>query len=182
MEPSDAELVARCQESQEAFVLLYRRHAPALYAFLRSVHRGDEHAAADALQETFLRAWHALPRFEPGRPMRPWLLRIALNVGLDALERGARQEARDPALLGAPSRELDPAQGASQTDACHSLLRRASRHLSARKLAAFVLSRGQGLTYEEIAAVQGCSTMTVKRDLAEARRALAGAAMELGLA
>lgn len=181
-EPTDAEQVARCQESRDAFAQLYRRHAPPLFAFLRALHR-DEHAAADALQETFLRAYQALPRFDVTRPMRPWLLRIALNIALDALERAGRVESRDPAELPEPrSKELDPGLAASAGDALASLLRRVGDRLPARKLASFVLARGQGLTYEEIASIQGCSTATVKRDLSDALRELSGAAGELGLA
>ncbi len=40
---------------------------------------GDADAAADVAQETFLRAYHALHRFDLDRPLRPWLLRIASN-------------------------------------------------------------------------------------------------------
>ncbi len=49
-------------------------------------------------------------------------------------------------------------------------------------LAAFLLVRGQGMTYDEAAAVHGCSPATIKRDLANAGSALAAAAAELGLA
>jgi RNA polymerase sigma-70 factor (ECF subfamily) len=46
---------------------------------------GSPYDADDALQETLLRAWRGLARFEAGRPLRPWLYRIATNVCLDAI-------------------------------------------------------------------------------------------------
>ena len=41
---------------------------------------GDPDEAEDAAQETFLRAWRYLARFDPTRPLRPWLLSIASNL------------------------------------------------------------------------------------------------------
>jgi RNA polymerase sigma-70 factor (ECF subfamily) len=41
---------------------------------------GDADEAEDVAQETFLRAWRALARFDPARPLRPWLLSIAANL------------------------------------------------------------------------------------------------------
>jgi RNA polymerase sigma-70 factor, ECF subfamily len=46
---------------------------------------GSPHDAEDALQETMLRAWRALPRFRGGSQLRTWLRRIATNVCLDAI-------------------------------------------------------------------------------------------------
>ena len=43
---------------------------------------GDADDADDAAQETFIRAYHALSRFDASRPLRPWLLRITTNLSL----------------------------------------------------------------------------------------------------
>ncbi len=178
MEPSDSELVARCLEAKEAFGELYRRHAPSIFAFLKGMHRGDEHAAADSLQETFLRAWNALPRFDRERALRPWLLTIAGNVARDAIARMRRVEVR--ANVPEQATEERPDEKVATSDACWRLLERVANRLPERALEAFLLARVQGLSYAQIAAIHDCSPATVKRDLADALAALSGAAAELG--
>lgn len=59
----------------EALMLLHQEAVFRL-AYLLT---GDEHEAQDVAQETFMRAYNALGRFDEERPMRPWLLRIAAN-------------------------------------------------------------------------------------------------------
>lgn len=183
-QPTDAELVERCLRAKDAFAELYERHAPAVFAFLRSMHRGDEHAASDALQETFLRAYRALARFDRARPLRPWLFTIASHVAQDARAKSRRIEPRDPAAIGAlagATREPGPDAQAATDDAFAAILEAAKDRLAPRKLAAFLLARGQGFSCDEIAEIHECSVATVKRDLADALAVLAGAASKLGL-
>lgn len=57
----------------------------------------DEHEAADAAQDAFLRAYHALKSFQLGRPFRPWLLRIVTTQSLNRMtsqQRRARMTER----------------------------------------------------------------------------------------
>lgn len=58
---------------------LMRLHQEVVFrlAYLRL---GDPDEAEDVAQETFIRAYKSLRRFDTGRPMRPWLLQIALNL------------------------------------------------------------------------------------------------------
>lgn len=51
---------------------------------------GDPDDAQDIAQETFLRAWKHLRRFDPARPLRPWLLRIASNLASNRRRSAAR--------------------------------------------------------------------------------------------
>lgn len=82
-------LVAAKEGEEQAFVRLTAAHRQALhvhcYRILGSLHDSD-----DALQETMLRAWRAIDRFEPRAPIGAWLHRIATNVSLRMLEQRGR--------------------------------------------------------------------------------------------
>src|SRR5688572_18860192 len=67
-----------------AFRRLVERHGEALHRFCRHC-LGCERDAEDACQETFVRAWHALPRYKDGGHFRAWLWRIALNLCRDQI-------------------------------------------------------------------------------------------------
>jgi RNA polymerase sigma-70 factor (ECF subfamily) len=73
------------RDDEEAFVRLTAPHRRALhrhcYRMLGSLHEAD-----DALQETLLRAWRAIERFEPRASLSTWLHKIATNVCLRMLE------------------------------------------------------------------------------------------------
>ena len=51
----------------------------------------EEHEAADAAQDAFLRAYRALGSFKPGQPFRPWLLRIVTNTALNRIQATQRR-------------------------------------------------------------------------------------------
>ena len=75
----DGELVTRAREGDvPAFEELVRRYQAIAFrvAWLAVRDRGD---AEDAVQEAFVKAYFALPRFRPGSPFRPWILRIVAN-------------------------------------------------------------------------------------------------------
>lgn len=76
----EAELVTRAQAGDEAaFQALIDMHRQAVFRLCYLMLR-DAQAAEDMAQETFLRAYQNLHRFEQGRPLRPWLLTIAANL------------------------------------------------------------------------------------------------------
>jgi RNA polymerase sigma-70 factor (ECF subfamily) len=89
------------QGNQAAWEALMRVHQEPVFR-LAYLLLGDPDEAEDIAQETFLRAYKALGRFDTERPLRPWLLRIASNLAhnrhrsmgryLGALTRFARQD------------------------------------------------------------------------------------------
>jgi RNA polymerase sigma-70 factor (ECF subfamily) len=98
----EPDLIQRAQRGESpAWTALMRQHQEPIfrYAYLLT---GDADEAEDIAQETFIRAYRALDRFDAERPMRPWLLRIAANLASNrrrslgryfaALQRAFQQE------------------------------------------------------------------------------------------
>ena len=82
--PDPRVLDAARNGDEDAFRQLVEPHRRELHAHCYRM-LGSLHDAEDALQETLLRAWRGLGGFERGRPLRPWLYRIATNASLDAI-------------------------------------------------------------------------------------------------
>lgn len=91
-ERDDAALVAMILAGdQRAFTQLMRRHKDSLYRFVRG-YVGDASEAYDLVQEAFVAAWHALPRYDRQRSFGIWLKRIAINKCRDWHRRRAVRE------------------------------------------------------------------------------------------
>jgi RNA polymerase sigma factor (sigma-70 family) len=131
-------------------------------------HRQD---AEDAAQETFLRAFRAMARFDAARPLRPWLLEIAANRCRTALGRRAR---RPPLSAGERVEDrVDPRPGLTDPDDLAGELERGLQALRPEYRMVFVLFHEQNLSYEEIAQAVSRPIGTVKTWLHRARAQLA---------
>lgn len=86
----DRELVIRLQEGDlEALGDLFDRHRQMVYRTALSV-TCDESAAADLLQDTFLRLYRFADRVDPCRPLEPWLYRVTTNLAYTWIKRRKR--------------------------------------------------------------------------------------------
>jgi RNA polymerase sigma-70 factor (ECF subfamily) len=167
----DEELVARTVAGDtESFNELIRRWERPIYALaFRTL--GHEEDARDVCQETFLRAYRALPGFKGQAKFSSWLYRIALNLCRDWM----RRERRAP-IVAAPE-GVDLVELAGEGDTAQPLdevvgRRRLSEAVSRAMLllpedqrTAVVLKEYEGLTFQEIADVLGCPLSTVKTRL-----------------
>jgi RNA polymerase sigma-70 factor (ECF subfamily) len=168
--PSDGDLVRRAQAGErEAFGVLVRRYQRRVFSLgIRMLRNRSD--AEDLVQETFLRAFRALDRFEPDRPLAPWLYRIATNRALSSLERRGRRnhEELSPSLAAAgpnPEEETDKRR-------LERAVRAAVAELPPEQRAILALRVGEELSYREIAEVVDVPIGTVMSRLARARETL----------
>lgn len=153
----------------DAFRFLVERHQ-------QRVHRlcfhclGNEEDAREACQDTFVRAYRALPRFAPRARLSTWLHRIALNLCRDRLRR--RRHTMPIDGLEFPCRSARPDE-AVMGAADLAKLTRGLAALPPRLYQVIVLSTLEGLSHAECAAIMKCSTRAVEGRLYRARRLLA---------
>ena len=84
---SDREWVRLAQAGDRAaFTHLVRRHQDAVHRFILRM-LGSHEEALELTQETFVRAWQALPQWQPQAQVKTWIFRIASNTAMDALRR-----------------------------------------------------------------------------------------------
>ena len=123
--------------------------------------------ADDLTQETYLRAFQALPRFAGLASARTWLLAIARRVCVDSLRSQRRRPRLDPGrtLLDVQPATPDIGEGVA--------IRGLIRDLDPTRREAFVLTQSLGLTYAEAAEVCGCPIGTIRSRVARARDDLA---------
>ena len=184
---TDEELVARSiRGDNESFNQLILRWERPIYALAyRTI--GREEDARDVCQETFLRAFRALPGFRGQAKFSSWLYRIALNLCRDWMRRERRVpvvqapegvDLMDLAAEAEPSESIEDLVARKDLTA---LVERAMARLPEEQRTAIVLKEYHGLTFQEIADVVGCPLSTVKtrlyqgltvlrRELAEERR------------
>jgi RNA polymerase sigma-70 factor (ECF subfamily) len=165
---TDEELVARSiRGDAESFNQLILRWERPIYALAyRTI--GREEDARDVCQETFLRAFRALPGFRGQSKFSSWLYRIALNLCHDWL----RRERRTPLVQAPEDVDLDelaanagPSESIEDLVARKSLGRlveRAVAQLPPEQRTALILKEYHGLTFQEIADLVGCPLSTVK--------------------
>jgi len=129
---------------------------------------GDRASADDLTQETYLRAFGSLHRFENRSSLRTWLLSIARRVCADAVRARRRRRVtlvRDDADLEG----LAVAEGHTDRTAEGAVVADLLARLDPDRREAFVLTQLLGLPYAEAAEVAGCPVGTIRSRVARAR-------------
>jgi RNA polymerase sigma-70 factor (ECF subfamily) len=170
------ELITSAQAGhQAAFAELLKTHERPVYNLCyRMV--GNAPEAEDATQETFLRAFSQLYRYDPSRPFKTWLLSIASHHCIDRLRRRRVQLLsiddepiqQHPALRERLAGPEEAALRGEQRREIQSLL----AGLGPDSRSAVIMRYWYDLSYEEIAAATGTTVSAVKSRLHRARAAL----------
>lgn len=167
MGSEDAELVRRCRRGDTAAMreLIEQFHGAVFGLCVRLL--GHRHDAEDVTQEVFLRVFRSLHRWDGERPLRPWVMGIAVNrCRTDLAQRRRRPDLADylPDAVAGPAPD-DSAELVREIDRALSDIRPEYR-------CAFELYHDQGRSYDEIAQVLGRPVGTVKTWLHRARAEL----------
>ena len=172
MPQTDAAAVAMARDGDsEAFRALVERHSRAVY---RLAHRmtGNPSDAEDVVQETFLRAYKQLSRFESRANFGTWLHRIAVNCSIDLIRSRPHREAShdvmdlehfgatEAADTGVPSPERLTLSAEVQDR-----INGAMNALSQMERAAFMLRHFEGQSIDEISRVLGLKTNATKHSI-----------------
>jgi RNA polymerase sigma-70 factor (ECF subfamily) len=177
----DETLVLLCQGGdRDAFDQLVTHYRGKVYAMIVNMIRNDADAW-DLSQDVFVKAWKALPKFEARSSFYTWLYRITHNVTYDWMRKKkitAGTEFDDqialdaePGAHTAPRTALQPDQSL-QDGELKAQIDAAIQELSAEHRQTILLKEIEGLSYQEIADVIGCSIGTVMSRLFYARKKL----------
>ena len=172
-DPSLSDWVRQIQAGDVcAFEALFRHLHPMLTRQARQ-YAPDPDAAADAVQETFVRLWEHRDRLDPERSVRAYLARSLrnrlLNAARDVQTRRTLLDEHGPLLhTTRPPRPDEAAQGVALAER----LRDALALLPDRQRTAISLTRFDGLSHTEAADVMGCSARTVNNHIVRGLRTL----------
>jgi len=168
---TDEDLVARSRGGDvDSFNQLILRWERPIYALAYRV-IGREEDARDVVQETFLRAFRALPGFKGQAKFSSWIYRIALNLCRDWI----RRQKRTPVVqLPEDAEAVERIANREPVDSVEDLVARkelsgvvadAMALLPEEQRTAIILKEYHGMTFQEIAELQGVPLSTVKTRL-----------------
>ena len=169
----DDGLVDRARRGDvDAFELVYRMYAGRVYALCLRL-AADPVVARELTQDTFVRAWEALPRFRADASITTWLHRIAVNAMLERRRGERRRTARVSLVDDEEEGEAQLAGVVLAPDVATAIdLERAIGALPPGVRRAFVLHDVEGYTHEEIATMTGLAAGTLRAQLHRARQLL----------
>lgn len=164
---SDKDLVVAFKSGDcAAYDAIYRRHHQRVRAVCYRI-LGNTSDAEEAVQETFLRCYRALGRFNGQYQLGAWLARIAANVAVDQLRYRSRTPDTTPVETITEFQSIEPQPEGLVTDQIH--MHDALENIQPLHARALVLRGLQGLSHEEMAKMLGISPQQVKSLLHRAR-------------
>lgn len=176
MELTDATFVARARAGEgDAFRVLVERHSRALFRLAFRM-TGNQQDAEDVVQESFLRAYKQLNKFDQRASFGTWLYRIAANCSLDLVRARKRRsehvaagvaengESVEEIVTQLPAQEPTPERMALSGEVRERVIE-AMKELSANERTAFVLRHFEGMKIEEVGRILECQPGAAKHSV-----------------
>lgn len=178
----DAALVARVQQGdKQAFDLLVIKYQRKIQRMLSRMLR-DQSEIDDVMQETFIKAYRAIPQFRGESAFYTWLYRIAINCARNWMTSNGRRPSAPSANQSSDGETFDEIDNLTDNNTPESALatqeivetvNAAIQQLPEDLRSAIVLREIDGLSYEEIAQAMDCPIGTVRSRIFRAREAIA---------
>ena len=179
-EPTDQQLVVRVQKGDKrAFDLLVLKYQYKVHAIVaRFIRDSDE--VRDVVQEAFIKAYRALPKFRGDSQFYTWLYRIAVNTAKNYLVARSRRppssdvDLEDAEYYSGSDQLKDHSSPENQLfrDQLEVAINQAIAELPEDLRTAVTLREYEGLSYEEIAGVMDCPVGTIRSRIFRGREAI----------
>ena len=186
-EPTDHQLVIRVQKGDKrAFDLLVLKYQYKVHAIVaRFIRDSDE--VRDVVQEAFIEAYRALPKFRGDSQFYTWLYRIAVNTAKNYLvARSRRPPSSDVDLADAEYysgsdqlKDVSSPENQLFRDELEAVINQAIVELPEDLRTAVTLREYEGLSYEDIAAVMDCPVGTIRSRIFRGRESIDARVLEL---
>lgn len=178
---TDAELVKRVQGGDShAFDLLFERYKHRIHSLVgRFIDSYED--CEEVVQESFLKAYKALPRFRGESQFYTWLYRIAANTAKNFLASRSRRPTRSEVDVEdditvnelTSLHETDNPENILESSELEQIIKKAIQELEPELKSAVTLREYAGLSYEQIAEIMDCPVGTVRSRIFRAREAIA---------
>ena len=186
-EPTDHQLVIRVQKGDKrAFDLLVLKYQYKVHAIVaRFIRDSDE--VRDVVQEAFIKAYRALPKFRGDSQFYTWLYRIAVNTAKNYLVACSRRppssdvDLADAEYYSGSDQLKDVSSPENQLfrDELEAVINQAIVELPEDLRTAVTLREYEGLSYEDIAAVMDCPVGTIRSRIFRGRESIDARVLEL---
>jgi RNA polymerase sigma-70 factor, ECF subfamily len=172
LDANDREVIEACQRGDsDAFRVLFEAHKDRVYSIALR-YSGDRVAAMDIAQDSFLKVLSSIQEFRGEAGFESWLYRIVVNTCLDHERRGRRLMPFLGELIDVVSAQSESALHRLMRAEVEDNIRRIVGRLAPEQRVVVVLRYTEGLSYDEIAQILGCSAGTVASRLNRAHKIL----------
>lgn len=180
VEPLDEELVRRVQRGdKKAFDILVLKYQHKIVQLISRYIR-DPHEALDVAQDTFIKAYRALPTFRGESAFYTWIYRIAINTAKNHIATRSRRPSDDDIDIETAEqfesavglRDQETPEGLLLSEELAHVIQLALNELPDELRTAVSLRELDGLSYDEIAEAMNCPVGTVRSRIFRAREAI----------